>query len=448
MTAAPPRVAWRAAPYALVALTLAAMAAAVRVDVAIDLTRADLNTVPPAATALARRIETPLTLTAVMSADNPARGAVETLYRRYARGFDTFDLAFAPPATIPEAIRAGRRQPGEVYLDAGPRSARVDTLDDAGMLGALSALARDGEPWVAFVTGHGERRVDRRANHDLSLFAESLGERAVRVVEFDPYETDEVPDNTDLLVVASPRVAPDPAHVAAIERYLARGGHLMMIEDPDDFGILDALDLPVRRMTGTVVDPASQFRSIDDPTFVVVDAFPDHPALAGFDLPVLVPRAFALKVRRANEAGFDIAPLLLTGERAWQEADPVAGQVGFDADRDTRGPLLLAAALTREVTDADGRARTQRIVVMGDGDIAANAYLANGGNRAFMTRVVEWLVSPAGAIADDVGPDRHPVLDLTRSHPLAYVGAAVFFLAIPFALTAHAARLAWRQRRA
>lgn len=441
----------RALPWVVLALTGTALVPAARIDRAVDLTGSGINSVPPAAVTVAGSIGAPLRLVAVFSEDNPARGAVTALYRRYALGLPEFTLQWAPPATIPEAIRSGARQPGEVYLETGSgsdrRSARVQTLDDAGMLGALHALARAGKPWVVFLTGHGERRVSRQANHDLSLFAEALRERAMRVVEFDPYDAANVPGNTDLLVIASPRTSLPGRDIAAIERYLDRGGHLLLLEDPDDEAVLARLALPVRRLLGTLVDPASQFRQIDDPTFLVIDEYPAHPALTGFDLPVLLPRVSALEVRGAPD-DFEAEPLLVTGRAAWQERDPVAGQVGFDADRDRRGPLPTAMALTREIERPDGQHGTQRVVVIGDGDMAANAYLANGGNRAFMSRIVEWLVSPGAQIPDDIGPETHPVLDLAGSPPLAYLTAAGFLFVVPLLCLARAARLAFGHRHA
>ena len=54
-------------------------------------------------------------------------------------------------------------------------------------------------------------------------------------------------------------------------------------------------------------------------------------------------------------------------QRGWVETGPLDTEVGFDKNRDVKGPVTVAGALERDV---DGKA--QRVVIVGSGRFLAN----------------------------------------------------------------------------
>lgn len=418
-----------------------------------DMTSGKRHAIPVEATmALTQLLETgqgdqELTLEALLTPDHPLNGRVRSLHERYRRHAPGLTLEIQDPRADPEALRTGRAREAEVRLRQGERSARLNTLDDAGMLGALLSLSRPADPFVLVTVGAGNRRSTRGANHDLSETARALEARGLTVLEFDPGRGGPLPANIGLLIVASPRLPPDAAAMAALRGYIDAGGQLMVLQDPSDADWIDALELPVKAAVGTVVDPASQFRNIDDPAFVVVDQPPPHPALAGFDLPVLFVHATALVARPegGSPTDWETMPLFETNAQAWCERQPIAGQVSFDPDQDLPGPLRLGVALERPAPGDPGR--RQRMILIGDGDWLSNAYLGNGGNLALAERLVEWLLTPA-FVAPPVDVDANfPHLALRAQHPAAYLLAAVFLFVLPLGLLLAAVRI-WQGRHA
>jgi ABC-type uncharacterized transport system involved in gliding motility auxiliary subunit len=133
-----------------------------------------------------------------------------------------------------------------------------------------------------------------------------------------------------------------------------------------------------------------------------------------------------------------------SSQRSWSETGAIAEHIAYDADSaEMPGPLDLGLALTRLSPRPDRD--EQRVVVLGDGDFLSNSFLGNGGNRALGLRIVNWLLQEDALvdIAPIEAPDRSLVLD-ERTRALLGVG---LLIALPLALLAAGAVIAWRRRR-
>lgn len=388
-----------------------------------------------------------LALHAVLPEASPLRERVSTLHQRYVRHAPDLALNLLPPEDALASGMRGQGTSGDVRLSLGERSARVRSLDDSGMLAALLSLSRPVEPFVVVALGHGNRRAGRTANHDLSEAVKALEGRGLTILEFDLSRHRPLPNNAGVVLIASPRLPPEDGTIEIVRDYLDDGGNVILLQDPTDADWVAALGLPVTAETGTIIDPASQFRHIDDPAFVVVDQFPAHPLLEGFDLPLVFPHARPLSALPADGAdrAWTAAPLFQTHAQTWQEKAPLENQVAFNPAIDRKGPLIVGMTLERPVpVDPD---RRQRVVLVGDGDWLSNAYLGNGGNLMLAERLIEWLLTPEFVASPTDVDANFPQLALGAQHPLTYVIATVFLLALPLGLLLIAFRI-WRQSHA
>ncbi len=83
-----------------------------------------------------------------------------------------------------------------------------------------------------FVTGHGERPPSGELNYGLGLFGTELERKGLKEQTVNLAVT-AIPDNTSVLVLASPRVELLPGEVAAIQDYVKRGGNLLWLAEPE-----------------------------------------------------------------------------------------------------------------------------------------------------------------------------------------------------------------------
>ena len=167
-----------------------------------------------------------------------------------------------------------------------------------------------------------------------------------------------IPSNTSLLVIASPRVNLLPGEVALLRDYVTRGGNLLWLAEPGKPAGLEALaeQLGIAFLPGVVVDATTQLFGIDNPSFAIVTAYPNHDVTRELKAVTVFPEAAALEIR--EDPHWQATPILSTLERAWTEIGELKGEIQFDANTDERaGPLDIGVAITA-ATPPEERRRT------------------------------------------------------------------------------------------
>lgn len=385
-------------------------------------------------------------ITAYIGPDAVTRRAVRELIDRYeAAGLD-LEFDFVDPDANPALARELQiKRGGEISVRLNDRERRLDSLNEAEMTQALARLARGEDRYIAFLEGHGERDPLGEGNGDFGEFAEYLSDRGLHAQTINLARTPEVPDNADLLVVASPRSNYLPGELAAIQRYLQSGGNLLWLAEPGAGERLDTLAemLAVERLPGVVVDAGASNIGADSPDFAVITDYDKHPVTGDFDAITVFPQAVALQAH--DEQGWHHRPLLRTRAESWNETGPIEGTVAQDADAgEVAGPLTIGWAATRGTPNPDD-ADAQRIAVIGDGDFIANAYLGNGGNLDFGFRLFNWLVTDDDRV--EITPDRPDDIELDLSTwALGIIGFG-FLIILPLALLSAGGVIWWRRHK-
>lgn len=435
----------------VVAAALLAAMLSTRFSVEFDFSHARRGSLTTQSVDLLRSLDAPVDVVSYASRGGELRGAIADFVARYRRVKPDVALRFVDPEADPGAMREqGVRIDGEIELRYRDRSERLKMLTEREFTNALLRLSRTQTRVAAFLIGDGERRPDGNANADLGQFGALLAQQGVRAMALALGAQASVPDNTDLLVIANPRVPLVGSVVQAVIDFIERGGNLLWLAEPGENANLGALAdaLSVRVLPGLAVDGAGAALGIGDPSFVAVTTYPPHAVTRGFDLITLLPQAAALG--QLADPRWDVKPLLRTGAQSWTEtgAMPKAGEtsetIRFDADAgELRGPLDLGFALTR--LSPSPAKREQRAVVIGDGDFLSNSFLGNGGNREFGQRLFNWLLQDDALIEI---PDRGA---LDRELRLGQTGLGMLsfglLVGLPALLLATGAAIRWRRRR-
>jgi len=429
---------------ALIGLTGMGVYGAERFAVQSDWTAAGRNTLSAETAALLDKVNGELKVTAFVAADSPLRRPVADLIARYRQHKPDISLEFRVPAENPQQAReAGVAQEGELVLEYLGQRRVVAGPSERLLSNGIYALLRSQERWLVFVTGHGERDPAGKANHDLGLFGQQAEAKGFRLHRLNLAVSATVPDNTAALVIAGPQVDFLPGEVALIEDYLQRGGNLLWLLDPGPLRGLEPLaaSLGVAVAEGTVLDPSTARVNLDNPTLSLAAGYGNHPLLQDFSLITVYPQAAALESLAVNQ--WVSTPLVLTAANTWVETGVLEGDVGYDKDREQRGPLTIAMAMQRSTSGA--QAASQRVVIFGDGDFLSNAVLGNGGNLELGLRVLNWLAGDDELL--QLTPDMARDTSLTLSSTqLAVIGFG-FMIVLPLLLAATGIGVAWRRSR-
>jgi ABC-type uncharacterized transport system involved in gliding motility auxiliary subunit len=379
-----------------------------------DWTTGARNTISDETRRLLDSMEHPVSISAFVRDEGALRDQITSLIGSYQRFKDDITLEFINPDREPARVRElGIASGGEIVIRYLDRSENIQTLSEQQLSNALLRLTRQEERWVVFLTGHGERRPVGETNHGLGIFTRELERKGFNVQTVNLAES-EIPTNTNLLVLASPRVDLLTGEVSKLQRYLEQGGNLLWLAEPGELHGLEPLaeQLDISLLPGMVVDANSQMFGVENPAFVVVAGYPHHEITSEMNSVTVYPEAAALEI---NDSGrWNITPLLTTLERSWTELSEIAGNIQFDSDTDERaGPLDIGVALTRGRADESGASLPmQRIVIIGDGDFLSNTYLGNAGNLGLGLKIVQWLSHDDAALNISIksAPDTSLVL--------------------------------------
>jgi ABC-type uncharacterized transport system involved in gliding motility auxiliary subunit len=414
-----------------------------------DVTRAGRNTLSASTMEVLARLEGPLRVTAyAMTLD--ASGAnmhkrIEERLRIYQRTKPDIVLTFVDPREQPkQAEAAAIRTPNELVIEYRKRTEHlaVEEFSEQQFVNVLMRLARGADSLLLWLDGHGERKLNGTANHDLGDFGRQLQQKGFRLNSVNLAVAQEVPANAAALVIASPQADLLPAEVEKIERYIEGGGNLLWLIDPEPLrGLQPVAEILGLILTpGTVVDFVLQPRT-GPPVFAVGAAanYGRHPVTSGLRLNTLFPHA--RHIGTAENDKWRATPLVDVAARGWVEAGKLDQNVTFDKARDIPGPVSVAQAFERTVGD-----RQQRVVVVGSGQFLSNTFIGNGGNLDFALNIVNWLTGAEHMITIEPRPAADSSLDMDQV--TLYLIAFTFLVGLPLVFAITGVVIWWRRRKA
>ena len=385
----------------IVCLTILLAWLSIRYQTQMDWTQSGRHTLSHASQEVLDRMEDPVEITAYARKDVALRQAIEKIVGRYQRLKTDINLHFINPDAVPDEVRnAGVSINGELLVRYQGRTEHVKTGTEEEFTNALQRLVRGSEHWLAFLEGHGERDPHGTANHDLKLWTSQLATRGFKIQPLNLATVQVIPSNTKILVIASPTVDILPGEIALIVEYLLRGGNILWFADPGSLHGLEPLadQLNIKIPTGMVIDFSGSLVGIEDPSIVLntPSLYPEHAVTKAFNLTTFFPTTTSIQVKEQEEdlAAWNKSSLLVSGDHTWLETGVLEGEIEFNEDSDTPGPLDIGISLERTIDNEADEASSsiqQRIIVVGDGDFLSNAYVGNSGNLDLGVRLINWL---------------------------------------------------------
>jgi len=418
-----------------------------RYPVTIDMSANQRNSLSQETTRLLENVDYPLQVTLFITPRNNRKHTLETLFERYRQLQPNIHFESLNPDLHPDLLRAHDiRFDGEVLLEYQGRNEKVSQISETNVSNALQRLLRKDERWLVFLQGHGERNPYGEANHDYSLFATQLAGKGYSVETLNLMTLPgAIADNTDVLVLASPRVSLLPGEIEILRDYIENGGNFLWFADPEQ--VTDGLDLlgdslAVGFVPGIIVDPNGQLLGLERVDFAVISEYPRHPVTRNLNSLSLFPRVQGLEFY--GDDRWQRQNFLQSDARSWSETGELQGEIfKGDNDDETSGPLTVGMSLARR-HERDGRQFEQRVVIVGDADFLSNRYLGNGSNLDIGVNLVNWLSHDDRLISISPRPAPDTRLELS---PQQQIAIAIFFLlALPLGLLVSGLRI-WLKRR-
>jgi ABC-type uncharacterized transport system involved in gliding motility auxiliary subunit len=317
-------------------------------------------------------------------------------------------------------------QYGTVVLEYMGRTERVTTDSEQDLTNALIKLLNPQERKVYFLSGHGEKDPSSSERTGYSAISDALKRDNYMFDKLVLAQTNEIPADATVIVVAGPRTDLLEQEVPILSEYLsAKNGKLLVLLDPSDNFKEPAL---MPRLTGllkewginatesVVVDLSGRTSVATVP--VSAPPYPTHAITEGFGLVTMFPLARGITPATDAPQNRSGQTFIQTAARSWAETslaslegDP--SKLAMEPEKgDLTGPVSIAVATAvpaaapepppaspTEKPAEDAPKPETRVAAIGDSDFAANAYLGIEGNRDLFMNAVNWLAQQQNLIA-------------------------------------------------
>ena len=421
-----------------------------------DATRNAGNSLSPASVDTLKQMPGKIDITMYASRKDAELGDIEQLVRDfiglYQRYKADITLSFVDPVKDADAMRSVEiRTSREMVVEYGGRSEHLTLLNEQSLSSALLRLAHSKNQKLMYLDGHGERRLEGLANHDLGEFGRKLKQNGFQLSSLNLALAQDVPANGSVLVITHPQIKLLPGEVEKLLRYVDSGGNLLWLLDAEPLHGLERLadKLGILLAPGTITDPDAQKMNVPD-NWTLGASYPPHAITRNFNLITAFPYARALGREDGNvpadsdgtnsTARWQRSTLIEAASNGWVSHTMIPKKPRFDKNRDIPGPFSLAIALQRNVNE-----REQRIVVVGSGAFLANAYSGNGGNLDLGINMINWLAREEHLITTQPRATIDSAIILSKTQ-LSVISIG-FVIALPLLLTVIGGVLWWRRRK-
>lgn len=388
-------------------------------------------------------------VTAFASSQEGIRTSIQELFERYQRYKSDVVLKFIDPTTSPtEARKQGVQQDGELVIEYEGRAEHLIDLSEQEVTNALQRLGRKENKTIVFLEGHGERSPHNFANFDYSEWATQLKSRGFKVETVNLSKMPSLPEKIDVLVLSNPEVPIVSGEVSILLSYIEKGGSLIWFIDPSQSLLgLEELAKKFNLMVqpGIIIDLVSS-QLFGKASVVSVTQYGKHPITQDLAYSTFFPQACGLSI--SPPEGWEYKALLTSNVQAWSETSSLSsGSAKFDEKNDIMGPLDIGVALTHKLPKTEQKAEIeQRVVLIGDGDFASNAFLGSSGNADLAMKILNWTAHEDKFI--EIPSKNATDLDFRLTSEAAIALGLIFLILLPLGLFSTGMVIWWRRRKA
>src|SRR5688572_17059211 len=207
---------------------------------------------------------------------------------------------------------------GTVVVTYKDREQRLTAVEEQDVTNALIKLVSGKEKKVYFTQGHGERDTGGSDRLGYAGVAAALGRDNFTMSGLVLAQQKEVPDDASVVIVAGPQTDFLAPEIDALKRYIAKGGKVMFLMDPQITGAADIANLrgllkewSIELGNDVVVDASGmgQLFGGNESVPVVVN-YPPHPITESFRVMTAFPLSRSINI--AQGGAHTPQPLLQT----------------------------------------------------------------------------------------------------------------------------------------
>ena len=289
------------------------------------------------------------------------------------------------------------KQYNSVAVESGAKKELITELSEVNLTNAIIKVTREQDKVIYFTTGHGERSINDDKQEGFKSAAEAIKKENHLVRELNLVRRRNVPDSATVVAIVSPKAPFFPGELDSLGKYIDNGGKALLLLDPESpQDIRDFAAKYKMKVGNDVVVDASGFGRLfgAGPGMPLVQTYDkDHAITKGFSIMTFYPITSSV-TPMDDKDGWNVTSLMKTSAESWADVDWSKGEVSYDADKDLKGPVSIAA-----VSEKEQNGKKSVIIVFGDSDFAKNAYFGQQGNSNLFLNTVNYLAEEEDLIS-------------------------------------------------
>ncbi|MEE8310646.1 MAG: Gldg family protein [Candidatus Binatia bacterium] len=359
---------------------------------------------------------------------------LEELFGAYRYHSDRIQHRFIDPQIRPElAQAAGIAQVPTLRITKGDRSTLVNATEEESVTNGIHRVSTAATKRIYFTQGHGEPDIsDAESPGGYGQFAGALRNQNYEVIPVFLAEARNVPEDANVLILASPTRELFPNEIEMIDRYLTGGGSVMFLLEPRRGAEIVALLAKWGIAVGDDVIVDQQMRLFQGVTLglePVVSSYGKHPVVEPISERTVFSLARSVSPAEPGREGITVDSIAFTPASSWAESEVDRLFDQSEArltEEDVEGPISIAVAAAGSVADLGDEGKAEvKIVAFGDSTFATNKFWLQLFNDALALSATGWLAGQEELIS--IGP-RAVRASRTRLSPAQ--ARSVFYLSV------------------
>lgn len=266
--------------------------------------------------------------------------------------------------------------------------------------GALLYITSPKLAKVYFLEGHQETEL----NSELFKLKSKIENEASTAESLNLIKVGGVPEDADVVVVASPKRDLSAAEKTMLQQYLSQGGRMILLFDVpgaqiqlDNFGeLLNFYGIGINN--NFVVEENQNYYYTNNNMYLVPD-YADQSIVKNMkaeNLAIIFPYSMNLEILQTDDKNLITEPVLRTSDRSWSRYN-IMDATPTMTDDDVAGPANVAVAVERD--NSDDRQKNTKIFVAGNAKFIDNNMLEVQGNVDLFMNAVNWVRDKKEAIS-------------------------------------------------
>ena len=265
---------------------------AVRYSPRIDLSDNQLYTLSPQTQQIVENLDQPTKVYIFDKEINPQDKELLENYQRYSNNFK-YELV-DPDIEVGLTQTFDVQSLGDVYLEYENKKQLVQTLivfnqkeplSEIKLTNAIAKIQKDDIPKIYLLQGHGEYSIEPSPEGSLSEATSSLESKGYEVRPLNIVENSGIPDDADVIIIASPKRELFEQEVTALQDYYEQGGNLFLLLDPNTNSGLEPIleDWGIKLDNRLIIDGSGAGSIVGlGPTTPFITNYGNHPITEAF----------------------------------------------------------------------------------------------------------------------------------------------------------------------